>query len=65
MPKPIAATPVLRGGDARRIQDEMRLPRPVDLNRKNAEKAGIQKALKRFKMVSVAPTGRMKPTADA
>jgi hypothetical protein len=65
MAKPIAATPVLRGEDARRIQDELRLARPVDLNRKNAQKADIRKALKRFKLVSVLPTGQNKPMAGA
>ena len=58
MPRPLQATPILYGADARRVQDELQGKTPVDPARKAATRLAIRAALRRFKMVATLPTAR-------
>ena len=49
MAKPIAATPVARGEDARRIQEEMRSDRPFDSERLRANVEAVRVAKSTFR----------------
>ena len=60
MAKPISATPVARGEDARRIDVQMRSERPLSAERTKAIHDSVKSARSTFAFVK-EPTGRAKP----
>lgn len=57
MAKPIAATPIARGDDARRIQDQLRSDRPLSTQRVQAIRDAVKIGKSSFTFVKTSSKG--------